>query len=678
VKILVTPDFGRSDAWDFSFATKYLLGQSLHEGAFPLWTRLLGGGFPLIGEGQIGAFFLPNLILFRLLPPVAAYNATLLLALFLAAMGMYLLLRRLTCTRLASAAGATALALSGILIPQLTHHTLIQGISLLPLILVATDMLIERFSPRRIAFFAFLVSQQILAGFPQAVFITVLFAASWAAWKKRLLRLVVPCVLALGLGAIQLLPSFEFLRQSTVRMGFSAGDATYFSFPPAHLLTFFWPFLLGNPRLGTYPPFAQFDGSLFWENTGYFGGPAFLLAVLGVVWSLKTRRLRFFVAAAGGGLLLAMGKHSPFYILFSFFPFSLFRVPSRFLWVVVPSLIVLCSMVLDSMLRHKRLLVRGIALVLIAGNLAALVVAWRGYHAVDDSARWLAPPETVSRDSGTGRIFTMGSAVAHNQTFLTAGWQQVDPYWRLRASLAPDGNIIWNVPHAGVYAGRQILRQDIMLTLLDQEEHETTRTKLLQILNVETLLTATDGGVLVTPLEPAPRAYAATDIRSAATVAQAARELTAADFRPGESVVLENRTHAAGGGSARITSEHDTEVIIEATMASEGVLVLADTYYPGWHVTVDGAPDDILPANITQRAVIVPAGVHTVVFRYRPQSLFVGAGITLACAVLTVILAAIPTPHVHARTGHTAPGRPSRPRRSPGRSRTHTAAARAR
>jgi len=48
------------------------------------------------------------------------------------------------------------------------------------------------------------------------------------------------------------------------------------------------------------------------------------------------------------------------------------------------------------------------------------------------------------------------------------------------------------------------------------------------------------------------------------------------------------------------------------------------SYYPGWIGEIDGSPTTIYRANVTQRAVVVPAGEHRVSFRFRPASVVVG------------------------------------------------------
>ncbi len=62
------------------------------------------------------------------------------------------------------------------------------------------------------------------------------------------------------------------------------------------------------------------------------------------------------------------------------------------------------------------------------------------------------------------------------------------------------------------------------------------------------------------------------------------------------------------------------EVTLAVQTAGDAFLVLSDTNFPGWQATVDGNPTPIYPTNVLFRGIYVPAGDHTVSFRYRPQS----------------------------------------------------------
>jgi hypothetical protein len=69
---------------------------------------------------------------------------------------------------------------------------------------------------------------------------------------------------------------------------------------------------------------------------------------------------------------------------------------------------------------------------------------------------------------------------------------------------------------------------------------------------------------------------------------------------------------------ARITHYENTVVEIDADSVCGGYVVLNDVWHPWWAVTVDGAPADILTANVLFRAVEVTPGRHRVRFEFKP------------------------------------------------------------
>jgi len=72
--VFLTPDVYSSDLIHINYSLKYVLAEFLKNNQLPYWTWNTGGGFPLIGESQIGAFYLPNLVLFKLFKFNFAYN----------------------------------------------------------------------------------------------------------------------------------------------------------------------------------------------------------------------------------------------------------------------------------------------------------------------------------------------------------------------------------------------------------------------------------------------------------------------------------------------------------------------------------------------------------------------------------------------------------------------------
>jgi hypothetical protein len=84
------------------------------------------------------------------------------------------------------------------------------------------------------------------------------------------------------------------------------------------------------------------------------------------------------------------------------------------------------------------------------------------------------------------------------------------------------------------------------------------------------------------------------------------------------------------------------EVELAVTTPVPALLLLADMMAPGWMVTVNGEPRDILTADLVLRAVALETGTHTVTFRYRDPSVRTGLLLTLVGLALTAGLMAMP------------------------------------
>jgi len=101
-------------------------------------------------------------------------------------------------------------------------------------------------------------------------------------------------------------------------------------------------------------------------------------------------------------------------------------------------------------------------------------------------------------------------------------------------------------------------------------------------------------------------------------------------FNPEEEVILDeeipNFKSASHQPQASIKSidYQPNKVVLYAYSEAEGILVLSDTYYPGWRAFIDGKPTKVYRANYTFRALRFPAGEHKVEFVYIPLSFLVG------------------------------------------------------
>jgi len=131
-----------------------------------------------------------------------------------------------------------------------------------------------------------------------------------------------------------------------------------------------------------------------------------------------------------------------------------------------------------------------------------------------------------------------------------------------------------------------------------------------------------------------PRAYIASKVIAEEDPGKTLERLSSKEFDPVNEVILEGPLSAPATkniqANAEIESYTDHNVKIRASLNSPGVLVLADSFYPGWHVYVDGEEKEILRANLFFRGVPLSPGESLVEFRYEPRSFRIGLAISLA------------------------------------------------
>ena len=148
-----------------------------------------------------------------------------------------------------------------------------------------------------------------------------------------------------------------------------------------------------------------------------------------------------------------------------------------------------------------------------------------------------------------------------------------------------------------------------------------------------------DGYIIYENKEAFPRTYLVGAVELCADAAAVFQRMADPDFDPATSVVTEAMAVRAPDvpgshvGEARITERSGNRVSIEVDATRDCALVLTDTYYPGWRVTVDGEPVPLFPANYAYRGVLIPEGRHSVTFEYVPNSFRVGLVISIVTAL---------------------------------------------
>jgi len=156
-----------------------------------------------------------------------------------------------------------------------------------------------------------------------------------------------------------------------------------------------------------------------------------------------------------------------------------------------------------------------------------------------------------------------------------------------------------------------------------------------------------------------PRAMVAPRVRVMGSEAEARALITEPGFDVRNVAVVEQGPEGAGAlgpvatdggdgggpavnGRVTVADPSNARVSMRATLDRPGLVVLNDSWAPGWSVRVDGRPARPVRVNDVMRGVAVPAGSHAIEWRYRVPGLRAGVLVSLFAAALLLGCAVLP------------------------------------
>ena len=308
------------EIWPLAYFVKQSL---LSTGELPLWRPYLLSGAPIIGHPVAPIFYPPNWI--ALFMPIAlALNLGIAIHIFWMGLGTYLYLKWETGTRWeASLISAIIFSQAPMWIAHISggHLPMLAAIAWWPWVWLGWNRYLTTTKSRWVVVVGVGLAGQILnhgmfaalSLLAIAIFTLVQLIQFRALVFKRLIKgWIISLVVAFSLSAIQLLPFFELVGDST-RATITQEDAGFGSLPPPLLLSALFPPDLKFPEWFLYPG---------------IGALALVMTGLALGWS---RRERFTVIVLIGSLVLALGTSTPLFdILYSIIPgYSVLRVPAR-------------------------------------------------------------------------------------------------------------------------------------------------------------------------------------------------------------------------------------------------------------------------------------------------------------------------------------------------------------
>ena len=684
-EIFATPDYGGSDILYIEYPSKLFISESLKSHQIPFWNSQIATGFPYLAL-PTGVANPINLIIFYFLPMPMAFNIGLASIFLTTGFFTYLFCRSLALSRLSSTIGSITFTFSGIFATEIIHFSVIQTLSYFPLELYLVESYLTKKKLYIPLILSLVIGVQILTGFYQVILYSLIFIVLYTfarifyqksfqkEWPIIISSLAAAIVAALLIGAVQLLPSWEFTKLSTRSEGVTQEEVKLFPYPVKHLITFISPYFFGDPRAGTYPAFSE-NWGIFWENTGYVGILPLIFALVAIIWDRKKyKHIIAFSALAAITLLLMLGKNSPLFLLFQFPPLSAFRVPARWIMFFTFSISILSAFGFETIINllKSKIKLSNPNFIFIAILILATVDVF--FFSINYNLRvpkdWLDPPQTaqfLKQDQSFYRIDSGKNAGIWNYQFLKNGWAVGSQnYLTFLNSLDPNWNLVHDINHVSLYAIIQTKRNQLINQIRDQNVRgkkdntfviDAAARNLVDMQNVKYLVspakfegrdltlvysTGTNPPYYIFQNETVmDRAFIVSNWEYAKTPKEQYEALASNDFDPRKKVILETIPQTSRfkvtNSRLSITKYTDQIIEIEASLDGKGILVLADSFYPAWHATVDGQKTEILPANIDQRAIILEAGNHLVKFTYESETFKKGLLITTATSSILLL-----------------------------------------
>jgi Bacterial membrane protein YfhO len=667
-----------------------------HQWRFPMWDPYSWAGQPLFGQAQPGAAYPINWLLFWMPLNHGWLRQDVLhwfyvLVHYLAGLTAYALCRDLGRSRLASVLGGVIYSLAGYVAytdsPQMLH-----GAVWAPLVFLYLFR-VERGENRLASavLSGFFLGVTWLAGHHQMqIFLSLAVAGMWlwlvASSQKPAARVVWLAVVAFGMtgltSAFQTLPAAEFGRQAVRWVGAEEPQGLGETVPYAvHAQYSLKPISL----IGIFIPGVE-HGSF----DAFCGVVALTFGILGAVLAWRQRQVRWLATIALCGILFALGGNSVFHGMFyALAPLvEKARVPAAATLLFAVGLAPLAAFGLDGVkagasgtLRIASWVLAGFGAVLAFGVL--FFYAARVPMAISDNrlmipalSAILAAGLLIARFSGRARafaaigllLFEIGNVTDYN---LATADRATHPYLytladhfdlaRYVRGQGEPARVVYDTKaidyNIGDWYGIETVNAYAASVPSSLWQHQVFSARVQDIMGVRYYFGVTPqrtdlqevfqgrSGVKVFENAKAfPRAWAVHRGLEVADVKEARGILADPQFDARHEVFLVGQSAPkladCGDDDVWMPRHEPNYVEIKAAMNCRGMVILTDTWFPGWRATVDGHAAGIEKAYGAFRGVVVEAGEHTIEMRYRPWSVFVGAGLTGIGGMIALFMAA--------------------------------------
>lgn len=358
--------------------------QEMKRGELPLWNPYSFSGTPLLANVQSAPLY-PLNVFFFILPFVTAWGLLVFLQPLLSSVFLYFYLRFFSVGKIAALVGALAFAYGGFSIAWLEWNTVIQTLLWLPLILLAKEHLLRRWTVRWGLALFIAECSAILAGHLQVLFYVMVVSNVYllvriiqkshrknvGSWLISFVRIYFPFLL-LGIAIFSVTSIFwwpvaRFISYSARAVDQSDWNHVGWFILWRHVLQFISPDFFGNPTTNNY-----WSAWNYGEFIGYVGIVPLLFALYSAV---ATRRgvVWFFVALTILATVFAFDTPLARLPFLYGIPFLSTSQPTRLIGIVMFGLSILAGFGLDWWLRSRKSTPLIVSISVVA---LSFIVAW--------------------------------------------------------------------------------------------------------------------------------------------------------------------------------------------------------------------------------------------------------------------------------------------------------------
>ncbi len=622
---------------------------ALREKRLPLWNPYIGLGRPYLADIQNAVFYPPLYLL--LIGKEVGVTLLVWLHSTLAVFGMLKLRNVFSMKRGPALLVAFTFLASGGMSARLFTGQLLYWAALcyVPLLFWFAARLGEAWRPRLLGLYALALALQFLCGHPQAfwvsafgqgVFIIVRNVIPWTERGRPLLRALLQYLVATiwctALVAVVLLPFLELVKEGNRGLP-SAGFVNYGKFV--------WPQFvsLAHPMSGIL--------SLDWERILFMGMPMFLVGLAGC-FCFRERNVRALLVTGLVAALVGAGDSTPLFSLFyrALPGYASFRLHARLGLLVILALLCIGGYWMSSphalrwiprWFRTRPRLVFGLFVGLQLMHLLYGAIWMKLEYSAAVITRGTLDYSFQSkltgalRERGLLKIGLPPPRVSVPRKLVPVNQAMVDHYAHFDAYTS----LFLRRPWQFIHGMTDLPLPELMNTFVDARIYERGPFPVPHV--ALQAGTTVDNPEIVFATNVEPRAYIAFDFEAVENFTNALRKM-----RQGHEVyqkpflekpVAFPKAPSAKSVTARIDEFRPNEIAIQIDAARDGLLVLAEAYYPGWKMEAGGRRIDALPVNAWMRGFPIAAGRYPVRVFYHQNGLAAGlliSGVGVAALLL--------------------------------------------